>query len=211
MQNILIVEDDRELLEQLVKASEEHFRVLASSNIKDSIKIIKTEKIDGLISDYLLPDGTANDLLNEVGTLNTRPKILIMTAHAQKKMVIDFLNKGVNGFIEKPFSKESFQDLIFEHFKKTDLIKRPVLCDVYRKITIEEEVFNLTDIEYQIITFFFTNTGKWVQRKEIINALWGDSAVSRNILDTHLSNLKNKIPYFRATIHNLRGRGYIYE
>lgn len=211
MQNILIVEDDRELLEQLVKASEGHFRVLATSNIEDSVKIIKTEKIDGLISDYLLPDGTANDLLDEFVKLNKLPKVLIMTAHAQKKMIIDFLNKGVNGFIEKPFSKESFQDFIFEHFKKTDLIKLPVLCEVHRTITIEGGIYNLTEIEFQIINYFFTNTGKWVQRKEIINTLWGESAISRNILDTHLSNLKNKIPYFRATIHNLRGRGYIYE
>ncbi len=213
MKSLLIIEDDLDLIHQLKLAAEDQFKVLTASKIQEAGKIIKNEPLDGIVVDYYLPDGVAKDLLLNLPSSSRGTKFLIMTAHAQKCMAIECLNLGVHGFIEKPFSKKNFLEFLNSHFPTESWL--PVLsielCPRMRTAKIKDRVYSLTDTEFYILDHFMRNENKWISRNQIISDLWGASSISRNAFDTHLFNLKNKVPFLKDAITNLRGRGYIFD
>lgn len=207
MPSLLIVEDDAELLVQIEKALAPQFKTYSCSTVTEAVSILRGIPVEGLLCDYVLPDGTAHDIISTLSFLVDKPKTIIMTAHAEKEMAIKCLNLGVSGLIEKPFMRETLLLLVNKHFNQPDNLTM-TLSRERRSVTIGEREFGLTEIEFNILSFFLNNSGKWVSRQELIHELWGETSLSRNTLDTHLLNLKNKIPSLREAIVNLRGRGY---
>ena len=71
--------------------------------------------------------------------------------------------------------------------------------------------FELTEVEFKIVSYMLSQRGRWISRVELIEQVWGKSSISRNVLDTHLTNLKRKVPNLRDAIKVVRGRGYLLE
>ena len=63
MSKILLVEDNEILAKGLIYSLEQNkYQVIHTLNVKDTLKIISTEKIDFAILDVSLPDGNGFDL-----------------------------------------------------------------------------------------------------------------------------------------------------
>ncbi len=105
---ILVVDDEPDLREMLV--SELHTleaKTLEAGNGKEGINIVKSEKIDIVISDIRMPGGNGIELLDEAKKLDLKkPTFLFITAFS------DFTREeihahGAEGLISKPFDLPS--------------------------------------------------------------------------------------------------------
>jgi DNA-binding response OmpR family regulator len=67
----------------------------------------------------------------------------------------------------------------------------------------------LTPSEFMILEMLVDSHGRRISREEISHALWGKSVVSKNTLNTHLYNLKNKIPSLSDKLKVIYGSGYV--
>jgi two-component system, chemotaxis family, chemotaxis protein CheY len=78
------------------------------------LRVLKSQKIDLVISDWNMPNMTGLELLKEVradGDIGRTP-FLMVTAEALQENVVAAVKAGVNNYIVKPFTAESLNEKI---------------------------------------------------------------------------------------------------
>lgn len=114
-EKILIIENkpiNQKLLKDIVK--ELNYNMIAVNSGKRALEIIKKEKIDLVILDFMLPDMTSNRLCNQIRkeySMGELP-ILILTASGRTIDLISSFNYGVNDFQRKPVDSEELKSRI---------------------------------------------------------------------------------------------------
>ena len=154
--------------------------------------------------------------LREQATLHLVPSIrkkkqslpvVIVTGHASKESCIAAINVGVNALIEKPVNIGSLKEVLELHrFKGIELKMSHDRKAVFSK----GAWIDLTSTEYKILESL-KKAQRRLTRAELQSAVWPDSTISENNLDTHLTNLKRKIPELNQCLNVKRGLGYYLE
>jgi two-component system, NtrC family, response regulator HydG len=103
--NLLIVEDDftlRQLLcEELRVDLDCH--VFGAKSLQEAIKILNTDRVTVVLSDYCMPDGTGIDLLDWIKQHGSqKPPVILMTGISGSELQ-EISNKGAAAIVIKPF------------------------------------------------------------------------------------------------------------
>jgi DNA-binding response OmpR family regulator len=216
---ILVVEDDAAFLNAVASSLKDFGSVNVASSAGEAIAQLDKKPIGVLVTDFKLGDRDGNVLAAFAKNLVPSPVVILITAFANKSVAIDALNCGVFGLLEKPFELADLRakvQLGFEEFqRRKQLATSPfvqqsnlVLIPADLAVACDSKVFRLTQIEYEILAYLLLHQGSWVSRSSLEAHIWKGKAASRNILDTHLTNLKKKVPALRDRLASLRGRGF---
>lgn len=103
---ILVIDDEviiRELLSDILKS--QGYRVLTAENGKEGIKIYKSRKkiIDLIILDIIMPEMDGKQVYEKIKSLDDDARVLITSGYSKSKIREELLEKGVDGFLPKPF------------------------------------------------------------------------------------------------------------
>lgn len=212
MLKLLIVEDDTQFLNQLHEALKSQYNVTIATTVPQALKALGSENFDIVLCDYLIANDDCFSVLNFIKSLLHRPKIFIMTAYTNLELTTRLLNEKIDGYLEKPFT---FNQL-FERINSENLIPHSctdqfILNSIAKTLTYKSQVFHLTDVELKLLSYFENQREKWIQREDLINFIWQGPTGSRNTLDTHLTNLKKKVPVLKERIKTQRGKGFFYS
>lgn len=108
----------------LVCEDEEDLRALAVEFTKDAIEgCVVIEARDGgeglakfrefhphvVLTDLNMPVMTGLEMMTAIRKIDGKASVVLMTGHADKKVVLDMLRLGAHDVIEKPFSYEDFK------------------------------------------------------------------------------------------------------
>ena len=109
--SVLIVDDDRSIVRLCQRLLERAaFKVFASTDPLEAIKILEARKIDMLLSDIRMPVMDGFELIEKAKLLQPDIAVLVMTGFGTVDTAIQALYKGVDGLILKPF--ENTADLV---------------------------------------------------------------------------------------------------
>lgn len=112
---ILVVDDDLTLLESIGRGLRKNgYKVIETQSAIEALKYIDFDEggdINLILADYVMPGMSGIDLLEKVREKSKSMPVIIMTAHWEKRIVIEAMRKRCNGFLEKPFTLEK---LIYE-------------------------------------------------------------------------------------------------
>ena len=88
--------------------------VTEAENGKQALEILKKEKIDLIISDWIMPEMTGIEFLKACKSDESIKKIpfIMVTAEAQKSSVIEAIKSGADNYIVKPFTPEKLKEAI---------------------------------------------------------------------------------------------------
>lgn len=112
---ILVVDDEELLRNALVfQFKREGFHVLSAGNGKEAFEIIKTNKIDAVVSDIQMPGGNGIDLLKDVKNYDVEiPVLVFITAFADISEA-EAYDLGANAIFSKPFDRKQLVKCIKE-------------------------------------------------------------------------------------------------
>jgi len=117
MITILIIEDEKDIVEYITEfAEEEGHRVVSTDDSKVAISKCKNQRFDLILLDLHLTNGSGEDVVEKVRyptSLNCRTPIVVISGHIEEKVLLKMAKK-VNGAIVKPFGVER----ILEVFNK---------------------------------------------------------------------------------------------
>ena len=119
---VLIVDDDPDLLflvAHSVKNLGPDYQVSTASNGASALEQILKQKIDLVVTDYMMPEITGLDLIEKARKLSPQTHFILMTAHhdtSQLRANIDDLN--LSGFVGKPFTMPELLKVI-QHVTST--------------------------------------------------------------------------------------------
>ncbi len=105
--NVMIVDDEVVQVETIGRGLRSRgYKVCFALNGGDALGKLNDEsrKIDLVITDYAMPEMNGLTLLKKIRERNGAIPVIMMTAYADKELVIDALRNRCASFIEKPFT-----------------------------------------------------------------------------------------------------------
>lgn len=107
--NIVVVDDDIVMVESVrIGLHDKGHQVFAAYSARQALDQLfhGGQRIDLVITDYLMPTMNGIDLLMAIREAHPTLPVLIMSAYAETKLVIEALRNRCDSFIEKPFTLE---------------------------------------------------------------------------------------------------------
>jgi CheY-like chemotaxis protein len=107
---ILVVDDEiiiRELLTDILKSR--GYRVLTAENGREGVALYKKNKriIDLIILDIIMPEMDGKEVYEQIKAEDPEARVLITSGYSKSKVREELLQKGVDGFLPKPFDIEA--------------------------------------------------------------------------------------------------------
>jgi DNA-binding response OmpR family regulator len=134
MKNILIIEDEKEIRDELVEIlKEEGYVVDSAENGQMGLDKIKKSDFDVVVVDLVMPVVGGMEVLRETKRIKPQISVILMTAFATIDNAVEAMKAGASDYITKPFRIDDMQTKIrkiiaeaeFEKFQlfDSDLIK----------------------------------------------------------------------------------------
>lgn len=100
---ILIVDDEPAVRFGIRDFLELHgYEIEEAESCREARHIFNTSRPEIVISDYMLPDGTALDLLPRLKDIDSEIPLLVLTAHGSIDLAVRAIKEGAEQFLTKP-------------------------------------------------------------------------------------------------------------
>ena len=88
------------------------YEVDEAENCQDARHLFGNSRPDIVIADYMLPDGTALDLLPRLKEIDSEIPLLVLTAHGSIDLAVKAIKEGAEQFLTKPIEMAALQVIL---------------------------------------------------------------------------------------------------
>ena len=214
---VLVVEDEPDLLESLLKAlREDGYAADGAAEGEDGLYKAQNYEYDAVVLDIMLPRIDGWELLRTLRKTKKTP-VLMLTARDAVPDRVRGLNTGADDYLVKPFDLSELlarlRALIRRSASQADScieIGDVVIDTAARTVRRQGEPVALTAREYALVEYLAVHRGKVVTRTTLYDHLFDENdATLSNLLDVHVSNIRKKLGHDFITTR--RGHGYCIE
>jgi two-component system OmpR family response regulator len=219
---ILLVEDDRETADYLVRGlSEESHNVEHSADGRDGLFRASDGSFDLIILDRMVPGLDGLGLLKALRAAGVATPVLILSALASVGDRIEGLESGSDDYLVKPFSFGELLARVNALLRRSE--GRPAAPDLRlsvgdleidplaRSVRRAGRRIDLKPREYSLLEYLARNEGRVVTRTMLLEQVWDyHFDPGTNVIDVHVSRLRRKLEegFDRPILHTVRGAGY---
>jgi CheY-like chemotaxis protein len=118
---MLIVDDEHLVLDVSVSMVEKlGYTVLKAQNGKEAVDIFNAnlDKIKLVILDIIMPDMGGGEVYEKIKAIKPDIKVLLASGYSVDGQAIELLERGCDGFIQKPFTMEELSAKIRQIMEK---------------------------------------------------------------------------------------------
>ena len=232
MKNILVAEDETAIRDFVVINLERAgYNVTEAEN--GAIALQKYDEANGdfdiAVLDIMMPEMDGLSVCKELRKRNGNLGIIMLTAKTQEMDKVSGLMHGADDYVTKPFSP-------MELVARVDaLYRRIAIAEMRSENNFKEEIksgnfslnlknhslkkngkmIELTQVEFQIMEYFFSNPGTPLDRSAILKYVWGEQYVGEEkIVDVNIRRLRMKVednPSSPKYIVTVWGLGYKWD
>jgi two-component system alkaline phosphatase synthesis response regulator PhoP len=218
-ENILLVEDERGLLDTLTARLKKGGYVVdtAADGVEGFEKAMDIP-FDLIILDIALPLRNGLDVCRDLRQAGLATPILMLTARTQTVDKVIGLKLGADDYVTKPFSSLELLARIEALLRRVPIRSGqggvlqfgPLRMDLRRmQATRHSKPLHLTVREFQLLRYLMEHEGSAVPRIELLRSVWGyDTGAFTRTVDMHISSLRKKLekdpssPEFIVTVQN---------
>jgi two-component system OmpR family response regulator len=218
---ILVIEDDREAANYLVKALHEAGHVADQAHDGESgFALAISGQYDALVVDRMLPKRDGLSLIAGLREAGSRVPVLILSALGQVDDRVTGLRAGGDDYLPKPYA---FSELLArievlarrsapQEAETVYRVGGLELDRLSRKVRRDGDAILLQPREFRLLEYLMKNAGTVVTRTMLLEKVWDyHFDPQTNVIDVHMSRLRAKIDkgYDRPLLHTVRGSGYV--
>ena len=233
MKKILVAEDEQAIREFVViNLRRAGYDTLEAGTGEEALEIYERENgsIDVALLDIMMPgqlDGLAvcRQLREKSGSIG----IILLTARTQEMDKVSGLMMGADDYVTKPFSPGELVARVDAVYRRVALEQMRNENNFREEIRSGEFVLNLrnrslmkagkpielTQVEFQLMEYFFCNPTTALDRGDILKHVWGDAYYGEEkIVDVNIRRLRMKVedePSNPKHIITVWGLGYKWE
>lgn len=206
---ILLIEDNKSISDNLKYTfNMNNIDLDVTNNIKSTKDYLEYNKPSLIILDVTLPDGNGFDLYkSELSKMNI--PVIFLTACDIEENIVEVLNMGASDYITKPFRPLELIARINKILHKKTIKIKDITIDMNKMIvTKNNEIINLTTLEYKILNLLIENINKVVTRDRIIDSIWEwtGNDVNDNTITVYMKRIREKLN--SDIIVTIKGIGY---
>ena len=205
MYNILVVDDDKEIVESIeIYLRNEGYKVFKAYDGLEALDILTNEEIHLILMDIMMPklDGIKTCL--KIRESKNIP-IIMLSAKGEDSDKILGLNVGADDYITKPFNNLELVARVKSQLRRYEKplsieessvikVKDLEIDTLLKKITVRGEEIKATATEYKILLLLASNLGRVFSIKEIYEKDWEEPFYkSENTVTVHIRRIREKI------------------
>lgn len=223
MQSVLVVEDDRDIVEMIeLYLKDAGYHTERAGDGVRALELWRAARPDLILLDIGLPKLDGLEVLKRVRSDTTGPQVpvILLTARAEEADELVGLGLGADDYITKPFNPRTLlarvravlrrgnppAEATGQQFRVGDLV-----IDDYRvRVTYRNAPVALTLSEFKILRHLAATPGRAITRRELFEEAMPESDALERVVDVHMKNLRQKLGEQGATdvIETVRGVGY---
>lgn len=210
MKKILVVEDEVAIREfEVINLRRVGYETVEAGSGEEALAVYEEHgDIDIALLDISMPGMDGLTLCKELRRRSPALGIIMLTARTQEMDKIHGLMLGADDYITKPFSPTELLARVDSLYRRVDMGKSVAAKESSDEIRLGDFVLNirrrtlskkgnnieLTQVEFQIIEYFFTNPDVALDRTDILNRVWGEAYFGEEkIVDVNIRRLRIKI------------------
>ena len=209
--NILVVEDDREILEGVsIYLRNQGYHVFGASNGREGLDMIAANEIHLAIVDIMMPvmDGLTM-------TMRLREKydfpVIMLSAKSEEIDKVTGLNIGADDYVTKPFAPMELLARVNSQLRRYERYLKASssgstgshtyatggleLNEDTVTVTVDGSPVKLTPLEFKILALLMKNPGRVFSAEEIYERVWNECAINTETIMVHIRNIRAKIEY----------------
>lgn len=230
MKKVLVAEDEDSIREFIViNLTRSGYTVEQAENGVVALSKFKEDRdgFDVAILDIMMPEMDGLTVCKELRKASSDLGIIMLSAKTQEMDKVTGLLFGADDYVTKPFSPSELMarvDAVYRRVemtrgvRKNDTASDSIVLDEFdlnlrnRTLTKHGAVIELTQVEFQIIEYFFKNPNAALSRTDILKQVWGENYFGdEKIVDVNIRRLRMKIednPSSPVRLVTIWGLGY---
>jgi len=222
---VLIVDDEKNIVDILsFNLKKEGFEITAAYDGESALIQYSQKRPDLILLDVMLPRLDGFEVCRRIRENDRRTPIIMLTAREEETDKVLGLDLGADDYITKPFSVRELQARVKANIRRTDVNEEEQREERADGFVIDKERFDvfingrgaeLTQREFELVSFLAASPGKVFSREELLHDVWqyeyfGDLRA----VDVAVRRLREKIeedPAQPRHINTKRGVGYYFE
>ena len=220
--NILVVEDERNLADAIVKILEnEGYNAEATYDGKAGLTCAKSGLYDAIVLDVMLPGMSGYDVVNQMRHADVSTPVLMLTAKTSTEDKVAGLDAGADDYMTKPFEAPELLarlraltrrrgDVLIDEIKFADVVLDLTTHD----LSCGEKSVHLSGKEFEVMSILMGSNSRVVSKQDLLTRAWGtDGEASENSVEAYVSFLRKKLGHVgsKVQITTLRMLGYRLE
>ena len=219
MNRILLVEDDRNIIENLTEfLHREGFDVRNATRQSEALEILSENQFDLVLLDIMLAEGNGFATCSAIKSEYKIP-VIFLTASGDEYSTVTGFELGADDYISKPFRPRELVSRIKNILRLTGNSGGitqigDISVDTVRGTASRDgkDLF-LSALEYRLLLVFINNKNTVLTRTRLLETIWDVAGefVNDNTLTVYIKRLREKIekdPQKPEIIKTVRGMGY---
>ncbi|MCM1506206.1 MAG: response regulator transcription factor [Ruminococcus flavefaciens] len=219
MNKILLVEDDKNIIENLTEfLRHEGFDVKNAVGQTSALSLLRENAFDLVLLDIMLADGNGFTTCSAIKSEYNIP-VIFLTASSDEYSTVTGFELGADDYISKPFRPRELISRIKNILRLTGnsggiTQLGDVMVDTVRGTASRDgKDLYLSALEYRLLLVFINNKNTILTRTQLLETIWDVAGefVNDNTLTVYIKRLREKIekdPQNPEIIKTVRGMGY---
>ncbi len=220
--NVLVVEDERNLADAIVKILEdEGYNAEATYDGKAGLTCAKSGLYDAIVLDVMLPGMSGYDVVNKIRHAGVSTPVLMLTARTSTEDKVRGLDSGADDYMTKPFEAPELLarlraltrrrgDVVIDEIKFADIRLDLNTHD----LSCAEKSVHLSGKEFEVLSILMGSSSRVVSKQDLLTRVWGtDGEASENSVEAYVSFIRKKLSHIgsKVQVTTLRMLGYRLE
>lgn len=212
MKKVLVAEDEESIREFIViNLTRSGYIVEQAENGAVALEKFKEneQSFDVAILDIMMPEVDGLTVCKELRNMSSDLGIIMLSAKTQEMDKVTGLLVGADDYVTKPFSPSELMarvDAVYRRVEMTRGLRKgdnssdSIILDEFelnlrnRTLLKNGEMIELTQVEFQIVEYFFKNPNAALSRTDILKQVWGANYFGdEKIVDVNIRRLRMKI------------------
>ena len=219
---VLVVEDEsaqREVLQYNLEA--EGFRVVMAVNGDEALLMVREEKPDLIVLDWMLPNVSGIEICRRVkASPETRSiPIIMLSARSEEADRVRGLETGADDYVVKPYSVVELMARLRTQLRRTRpatmgerLHYEDIILDAgEHRVFRDGQPLKLGPTEFRLLSTLMEKPGRVWTRDQLLDRVWGrDIYVDTRTIDVHVGRLRKALMVNGGDdpVRTVRGTGY---
>ncbi|MEE1352848.1 MAG: response regulator transcription factor [Acutalibacteraceae bacterium] len=214
MKKVMVAEDESAIREFIViNLKRSGYDVTEAEDGAQALQLYDASggDFDVVLLDIMMPEMDGITVCKELRKRSESVGIIMLTAKTEEMDKVTGLLVGADDYVTKPFSPAELMARVDSVYRRVAMVEKTgaasrdqialgefVLDLRSRTLTKGGRNIELTQVEFQIMEYFFQNPGAALARSQILQHVWGSSTGSAyytedKIVDVNIRRLRKKV------------------
>ena len=216
---LLVVEDHQDIAGIIFDYFESQGDILDyARNGQQGYELAQDNYYDAIILDVMLPRMDGFTVCRKLREQGIDTPVLMLTARDTRDDTLSGFAEGADDYLVKPFDLEILEARLKSLIRRRSgntpakqLIFAELTLDLDNRVVHRQSCqFTLNPTQFTLLKLLMLRAPKVVSKAELVAALWGDDEPERNVLRSHIYQLRNLIdkPFPKGYLRTVPKIGY---